>query len=145
MEQTSITYKKASEADIPYLLQLREQTMTEHLVSSGLEATTENNLQRIHYHFDDAKIILLNATPVGLLKVAEHIDAIEIIQIQIAPEFQGKGIGKAIISQILSNANSKNLPVTLSVLKTNKALNLYLSLDFVILDENTHSYIMRYK
>ena len=82
--------------------------------------------------------------PVGLLKVSRNQDTIYIIQLQIDPGLQGKGIGKSILEEILEEAENHQKTVTLSVLKTNKARHLYSSLGFMIIDENEHSYFMEF-
>jgi N-acetylglutamate synthase-like GNAT family acetyltransferase len=138
-----LTYQKATEEDIEFLLWLRKQTMTEHLVNAGNEINEEIFLNRINYHFDDAEIILLENQKIGLLKSAENKKEIEILQIQIEPNHQNKGIGKEIIQAIIQKASIKNIPVKLSVLKVNKAQNLYKTLGFEIYDENEYSYFMK--
>ena len=143
MKEIEFNFRKASPADIEYLLWLRKQTMTEHFFNSGIEVNDEYHLKRIEYHFEDAKIILLNENRIGLLKVNENKNGFEIIQIQIDPEFQGKGIGKKIIQSVIDKASSQNLPVALSVLKNNKARQLYMSLGFKTINEDENSFIMK--
>ena len=143
MKEIEFNYKKAAQADINYLLWLRKQTMTEHFLNSGIEVNDAYHLERIKYHFEDAKVILLNENPIGLLKVNENKIGFEIIQIQIDPEHQGKGFGKKIIQSVIDKAASQNLPVQLSVLKNNKAKKLNKSLGFQIINENADSFIMK--
>jgi len=143
MENLQISYRKAKEDDVNFLMQLRQNTMTPHLLSSGIEVNPESYMQRILYNYNDARIILLNQKPIGLLKVTHHSDAVEIIQIQIDNLHQGQGIGTSIMCQIIENARIKNQAVTLSVLKTNKAINLYKKLGFTIISEEEHSYLMK--
>jgi ribosomal protein S18 acetylase RimI-like enzyme len=138
-----LTYQKATEEDMDFLLWLRKQTMVEHLIDAGKEVNEENLLDRINYHFENAKIILLENQKIGLLKLAENKNEIEILQIQIEPNHQNKGIGKEIIQAIIQKAFTKNIPVKLSVLKVNKAQNLYKTLGFEIYDENEYSYFMK--
>lgn len=142
MNQT-LTFKKATEEDIEFLLWLRKETMVEHYLRAGKEVNEESLLSRIYHHFEHAKIILLNDQKIGLLKVAEQDNEIEIFQIQIAPNYQNKGLGREIIKSILEEASSKKIPVKLSVLKVNKAQTLYKNLGFEIYDENEFSYFMR--
>lgn len=139
----SITFKKASEEDLEFLLWLRKETMVEHLIKAGKEVNEESLLSRIKHQFEHAKIILLNNQKIGLLKVTENSTEIEIHQIQIAPNYQNKGIGREIIQSILQKASAKKIPVKLSVLKVNKAQTLYQNLGFAIYDENEFSYFMK--
>ncbi|MGG5208634.1 GNAT family N-acetyltransferase [Chryseobacterium sp. MIQD13] len=139
-----LQYRKASENDIDYLLDLRMKTMNPHYAASNLPTDREATLQRILYQFDKANIILLNNEPAGLLKINRSADKTEVLQLQIDPGQQGKGLGKAILSDILSEASSEGKTVSLSVLKTNKAQHLYTSLGFKIVGEDEHSFFMEF-
>lgn len=137
-----LQYRKASESDLDFLLDLRMKTMIEHYANSSLPTDRESTLQRVLYQFEKANIILFNNEPIGLLKIDRSKDKIEVLQLQVDPSQQGKGLGKMILKEIIEEALSSQKSVVLSVLKTNKAQNLYSSLGFVTIDENEHSYIM---
>lgn len=139
----ALTFKKATAQDIEFLLWLRKETMVEHYINAGKEVNEESLLNRINYQFEYAKIILLKNQQIGLLKIAEQDNEIEIFQIQIAPNHQNKGIGSQIIQSIRKEASVKKIPVKLSVLKVNKAQTLYQNLGFEIYDENEFSYFMK--
>ena len=94
-----ISFRAANEADINYLLELRKQTMTPHLINAGIATTDEEHLLRIRYQFEYAQIILWQNAPIGLLKVVKGEDSWEIVQFQITPDFQGKGVGKKVLVQ----------------------------------------------
>jgi len=141
---TEIHYRKASENDIDFLLDLRTKTMNEHYANSSLPTDRASTLQRVLYQFEKANIILLNDEPVGLLKIDKSKDAIEVLQLQIDPGQQGKGLGKTILQSILEEASSAGKKVALSVLKSNKAQHLYSSLGFKTVDEDEHSYFMEF-
>ena len=139
-----VTYQKATEKDIDYLLDLRIKTMVPHYAESNLPTDRETALQRILYQFDKASIIFLDNRPIGLLKVNRADTNIDILQLQIDPGQQGKGLGRNILTQILREASETGRIVTLSVLKTNKAQNLYTRLGFRIVGEDEHSYFMEF-
>ena len=82
---------------------------------------------------------------VGLLKVNETAEKTEVLQLQIGPEFQGRGLGGKILKNILDDAAQKGKIVWLSVLKTNKAQHLYTSLGFKVVGEDEHSFFMEAK
>jgi ribosomal protein S18 acetylase RimI-like enzyme len=67
-----------------------------------------------------------------------------LIQIQIDPRYQGKGLGKKILKDLINEAIYEGKSISLHVLKTNKAQKLYLSLGFEIIGEDEHSYHMKY-
>src|SRR6187399_242313 len=116
-----LQYRNALTTDLEYLLWLRKATMNEHLFNAGLFLTDEEHLLRIHYLFDQSRIILLQDEHIGLLKVDEKENSVEIVQVQIDPAYQGKGIGQQVIQTVIENARSNNKQVSLSVLKENKA------------------------
>lgn len=139
-----ITYRPALESDLNFLLDLRAKTMNPHLIASFLSTTVDAHMRRIKYKFEHASIIECNKASIGLLKIERKQDDIELIQIQIDPLYQSKGIGKKIFEQIINEANSEEKSITLHVLKVNKAQRLYLNLGFKIIAENEHAYLMKY-
>lgn len=139
-----LEYRKALETDMDFLIDLRMKTMTEHLLSSNLPVTKEFAIKRVLHQFEKAHIIILNDEPIGLLKIDRNRDHIEVMQIQIDPSQQGKGIGKSILEDVIKEAIEVGKPVSLSVLKTNKAQKLYTSLGFKVIDEDEHSYMMKF-
>lgn len=50
-----LTYRKALETDISYLLWLRKATMDEYLINSGAVLSENGQLLRVNYLFDQAK------------------------------------------------------------------------------------------
>ena len=137
-------FRVATEADVPFLLELRRQTMSEHLQRSGVEASDSERTERVLANFDCAEIILLCGTPVGLLKVVRSEDNWDLVQIQILPEKQGGGLGSIILKKLLADADEVGVSVSLSVLRANPARRLYERLGFRIVGENEHAYDMRY-
>ncbi|RZK04219.1 MAG: N-acetyltransferase [Flavobacterium sp.] len=136
-----ITFKDCEDTDIEYLLWLRKETMSLHLEKSGLDLDDESHLKRIKYGFENARLIFMDDKKIGLLKVGNLQEYIEIIQIQIDANYQGRGIGRKIIQSIVEN-NLEKKPIQLSVLKENRAKKLYKDLGFKIIGENQHSFIM---
>ncbi len=139
-----LTYRPALESDLNFLLDLRTKTMNPHLIASSLSTAVDSHMLRIKYKFEHASIIEYNRTSIGLLKIERKQDGIELIQIQIDPLYQGKGIGKKILEQIINEANSDKKSITLQVLKVNKAQRLYVKLGFKMIEESNDSYFMKY-
>ncbi|WP_418360325.1 GNAT family N-acetyltransferase [Sphingobacterium detergens] len=125
-----IKYRPALKSDLKFLLGLRVQTMNPHLIANSLPVSDEAHLQRVEYQFEHATIIEINKRAIGLLKVHRQANNIELIQIQVAPSYQGKGIGRRILNDLIKEAIESEKSITLSVLKTNQAKNLYLSVGF---------------
>jgi len=132
---------KATNADKAYLLNLRKLTMTEHLQRVGRLYSDKQHLARIEMHYEFAKIIYFKSEKVGTIKYLTHEASTEIMQVQIHPEYQGKGLGKIVINYIINQADKKL--VKLSVLKGNPAKKLYESLGFKVIDENEQEWFMQ--
>jgi len=145
MDFIHLQSRKATENDLDFLLNLRIKTMNNHLESSGFPTDKDTHLKRIQYEFETAKILMYRNEDMGLLKVKSDDNQIEIIQLQIHPDFQGKGFGKRILEMIIEESLISEIPVYLSVLKTNPAQKLYTRAGFRTVEENDHSFIMKFK
>lgn len=135
--------RPATEADIPFLLDLRRETMDEYLRVSGADASEASNLERLLYRFDCAKVLLMNDEPVGLLKVDHGASEWKVIQIQLSPVVQGQGVGRSVLEGVIADARKAGVDVVLSVLKANPARRLYERLGFIVEGEDAHEFFMR--
>ncbi|WMD20469.1 GNAT family N-acetyltransferase [Achromobacter seleniivolatilans] len=141
----TLALQPATDDDLPFLLALRKSTMQEHLQRAGAPLDDNHHLDRIRYHFDDAHIVWLDGRPAGLFKHYRDQAGWRIVQIQIDPAFQGQGLGRRLLVDVLSQADAEDTPVTLSVLKGNPARRLYESLGFTPVEETDLEFEMRYE
>ncbi|WP_405208953.1 GNAT family N-acetyltransferase [Aquimarina sp. LLG6339-5] len=135
---------KAKDGDIAFLLQLRRQTMIEHLEKAGLFLSEDQHVSRVKFHFDGSRVIHLNEARVGVLKYIETNNSIEILQFQILPKYQGKGIGKYLLNYIIQLSDDLNKVVRLKVLRENPAKFLYQRNGFKIYDEDQYEFYMEF-
>jgi ribosomal protein S18 acetylase RimI-like enzyme len=131
-----IELRKAQTEDMEFLLALRLATMDEHLRAMGITCSTENHRERAMLRPDCAHIILVRGESAGMVKFRETANAIELMQLQVLPEYQGKGVGQAVLDGLLEQAESCSRKVVLTVLKKNPALRLYQRNGFVIVGED---------
>lgn len=76
-------------------------------------------------------VIEVESRPVGGLWLEERPDALYIHELQIAPAFQGGGIGTAVVETVIAQGARRGLPVALSVVSANpRARSLYERLGF---------------
>lgn len=81
---------------------------------------------------------------VGRLRVVRVTDYIEIAGLQIHPEWQSKGIGTTVITDLLAEARRAGRPLELDVAKDNtNAERLYARLGFTRVGEADKDYRMR--
>ncbi len=132
MKDHDVTLRPATPEDEPFLLDLRKSTMNEHLERAGETTDELAHWARVRYRFDDAHIVCRGSEKLGLFKFFRNPAEWTIVQIQILPTHQGRGIAAKLIGDLLSQADTAQVSVTLSVLKGNKALNLYQRLGFKV-------------
>ncbi len=72
----------------------------------------------------------------GIVQVEESPEAMSLNQIEILPEFQGLGIGTAVIQSLMARCDRDGKPLTLHGFAPNlSARRLYERLGFVVTDE----------
>jgi ribosomal protein S18 acetylase RimI-like enzyme len=140
----SVTLRPATDDDIPFLLELRRRTMTAHQLASGAEASERERQDRVLYRFEAGAIIEYEGEPAGLLKVTRDGLDWHLVQIQLAPAIQGKGIGRALIERVCAEAHAAGASLRLNVLHANPALRLYERLGFRISSKGEHDYVMHW-
>jgi ribosomal protein S18 acetylase RimI-like enzyme len=74
-----------------------------------------------------------SARPIGRLLVATRRDAIHLVDIALVPEARGRGVGTALLGELLENARRQGLPVRLQVRPGNPAFHLYSRLGFQVI------------
>ena len=78
------------------------------------------------------QVISCEGVPVGVLWISEKEEHVFINELLIVPERQGLGIGTRVMSDVLRDAGTRNLPVRLRVLLRNRARALYERLGFKV-------------
>ena len=92
------------------------------------------------------KVIQFEKTDVGRLRVVRTSDEIYIGGIQILPKYQNKGIGSAILEDLVKESEKLKLPIKLEVAKVNKrGKKFYESFGFVTVGERGTDWIMKYE
>jgi ribosomal protein S18 acetylase RimI-like enzyme len=78
-------------------------------------------------------IIELEGQAAGALLLEWKPDSLYIHEIQLLPEYQGRGIGTAVVRKVIEQGASRRLPITLSVVPANpRAQSLYERLGFEV-------------
>jgi len=122
--------RKVQKSDLDWLLTLRMETMAGYVRASGTLLTTENQIARIEQDYASIEIIRFEDQDIGMIKLVKTPDFWKLIQIQILPESQNRGIGQNLIKNIQHQASAQGIPIALSVLRTNPAKRLYERLGF---------------
>ena len=72
LSEQGIGFRPAEEADVPFLLALRYETMGPHVAASGVLHSEQDYLDRVLVSFELAWIIQHEGQPAGLLKVSRE-------------------------------------------------------------------------
>lgn len=119
---------------------LRLATMVEHLEREGIYLTAQEHNVRLMDNYAAYKLVYASKKPIGAVKFTQNSAEIDLMQLQIAPEYQGKGYGSSVID-ILKTRSTK---IKLTVLKHNPAFNLYQQLGFVVTGDDQFEYHMQW-
>lgn len=142
VQQPAFSLRPAQDTDVPFLFELRKATMTEHLARVGEPSDDTEHRARLMHRFDTAHVICIDGEPAGLLKAHRTGAEWVVVQLQIVPALQGRGIGERALQWVLRAAQADALPVTLKVLKGNPARRLYERLGFEIAGEDNRQFYM---
>ena len=80
-------------------------------------------------------VVVVDGEPAGRLYVHRGPSEIRIVDIALLPEHRGKGIGTALLSDLLSEADAAGKSVTIHVERLNPALRLYERLGFSVAED----------
>ena len=76
-------------------------------------------------------VVEVGETRVGMIQLFEFPDAVEVGEIQIAPNYQNNGIGTRLLQDTIARAHAEQKKVCLSTgLKNRRAFELYVRLGF---------------
>ena len=145
MDRT-ITLRPISDADLDFLCRVYGSTRTEELAQTDWDEATKAaflrsqfEAQHRHYHEHYAaarfELILLDGESIGRVYVARWAHEIRIVDIALLPAFRGRGIGTALLEQILSEGRQRGVPVTIHVERFNPALRWYERLGFRLAED----------
>lgn len=95
-----------------------------------------------NYEGAQFQIILLGDKQIGRLYVQRTKSEIRIMDIALLQGYRQKGIGAKLLSDIVTESEEKNLPVSLYVEYNNPAMKLYHKLGFVKEDETGVYHLM---
>lgn len=149
----AITLRPIEEGDNAFLYRLYVSTRAEEMAAWGWADVQREaflqlqfRAQQLHYQAQmppaDQQIICLDDQPIGRLILALDGEAIHISDIALLPEYRNRGIGTALIRDILTRATLVGKSVRLHVEVHNPAQRLYERLGFCIVNQNDVYYLM---
>ena len=142
----SIRYRPEADTDTPFLTTLYRSTRETELSRTGWDEeqkaafiVLQFRAQYDHYkmHYPDALWLIIeqNGARIGRLYLERWTHEHRIIDIALVPSARGKGIGTAILRDLMSEAREAGKSLSIHVEKENPAMTLYRRLGFETLED----------
>lgn len=140
------TLRPATNEDYDFLYALNRTTMRDYIDATwGWQEEWQEEYFRRKFDPARRKIIVVAGHDAGVLVVEERPQELYLGLIELLPDYQGRGIGTQIVSELQAKAHDAGLPLALHVLKTNEpARRLYERLGFTIAADEEVRYRMVY-
>jgi GNAT superfamily N-acetyltransferase len=137
-----LAQRLATDGDEPFLRELFDEIRGPEF--SALEAERRTAILRMQFDAQrtqyrsrypdvESRIITADDEPVGNLLIAREEDVVRVLDVNIRPSWQSRGIGTQILSQLIEQASA---PVALHVQVHNPARRLYERLGFYELESD---------
>ena len=132
----NITYKATTTADADALVEIRILAMRESLERIG-RFDAQRARDRFLASFDPSlcRYIVADGTTVGFIAVRPMPDHVLLDHLYVLPEHQGKGIGASVLKDVVTEANSKSMPIKVGALRGSDSNRFYQRSGFVKVDE----------
>jgi len=140
----AVMLRASSESDVNFVNMLLTRRVMRQYVEITWKSTKgrERYYERNRFQQSKTKIIQCNGIDIGRITTTILSARMVIDGIHIVEDFQGRGIGRQLISQVINNAHKKGMPVELILLKANPVKKLYDRLGFHTYKEDMNRYYM---
>ena len=154
---STVTLRPIQEEDLEFLLRLYATTRADEMAmvtdwtDEQKEAFVRMQFQAQHAwyqeHYGDAQfdVVLIDGVPAGRLYVHRRAKEIRLVDISLMPELRGRGIGGALLRELMAEAEAAGKPLTIHVEKFNPAMRLYLRLGFKPIEDRGPYDLMEWK
>ena len=154
--QAGLTFRPITQADLPFLSRLYASTRTEELgvldwTQEQKAAFLRQQFEAQHAHYQtyfagsDFLVIERGGAPIGRLYLWRAADEHRIVDIAFLTEHRRRGLGLALLQDLLDEAATARKPVLIHVEKFNPAMSLYRRLGFVAAAEEGAYDLMRWE
>jgi len=140
----NLKLRKAAADDSEFAYRTKKAAFREYLEkASGWNEEEQRKLHQRRFAEHDFRIIQLSGVDVGILAMSRQPDCINLHQMFILPEYQGRGIGEAYMKILIKGAAVPQVPIRLQVLKVNpRAFAFYQRMGFKRTGENDDHFLM---
>jgi ribosomal protein S18 acetylase RimI-like enzyme len=134
----------ATNSDFEFLYELKKIAYKEYVQQVwGWDEAFQINFYKNSLAEGNTKIIKTNEVPIGSVDVKENDKSIFISGLYLSRQYQSKGIGTAIILDLIKKAEFDGKQLELEVLRVNtKAIKFYKRLGFAMEERDKNKYFM---
>ncbi len=147
MPPSPFTLRAVTARDYTWLWHLKRLTMRPYVEQTwgSWDDLAQERFFRQHFSAETIQIIVADGRDAGLLNIEREPQELFLANIQIHPDFQGRGLGSAVVESVLASASALHLSVRLQVLKVNpRARDLYLRLGFTLYGDTLTHFLLRH-
>jgi len=120
MDMTKVALRPATQEDSEFAFEAKKAALGEYVRETwGWDEGDQRKRHEQGFRPSATRIIMCGGQDVGLLSIREADDRVQLLQLFLLPEAQGKGIGSHVLSEVLAAAHRAHRPVALRVLKSN--------------------------
>ena len=153
--QAGLSFRPIAEADLPFLYRLYASTRADELAplpwsEAQKDAFLRQQFGAQHSHYQryypkaDWLVVTRGAEDIGRVYVERWEREHCLIDIAFLPECRGKGLGEALMRDLMDEAAAAGKGVQIHVEKFNPALHLYRRLGFVTAEDKGVYDLMRW-
>jgi len=154
--EAGLTFRCIAEADLPLLARIYASTRTEELApvpwsNAEKAAFLDMQFRAQHAHYQqnypeaDWLVMMHDGENIGRLYLERLPDQHRIIDIAFLPEYRGRGLGTALLRDLLDEAAAAGKDMSIHVEKNNPAMRLYRRLGFATVEDKGLYDLMRWK
>jgi GNAT superfamily N-acetyltransferase len=141
-----IALRAARPVDYGFARQLCFTTMRELVEQTfGWDEYSQDATFARQFVLSEVRIITLDGEDIGWIQTQSSDRTINLGQFFIAPERQGRGIGSAVLKQLLAESGKRGKDMSLSVMKGNPALGFYRRHGFRVTHEDRYKSYLRFE
>ena len=136
--------RRATSADTSFLRQLHHRVYRD--VTTRQFGTWDDSVQDGFFEKSLAEaefyIVEEDGELIGAIGLAESPECLHLVELQIVPEYQGRGFGTALLRMHIEQAQRRQQAIALQVLFENRAISLYARHGFVVTGQTDTHYVM---
>jgi ribosomal protein S18 acetylase RimI-like enzyme len=144
--RSDLSLRPVQPGDEELLCRVYASTRTEELAplpwtAEEKEAFLRTQFAAQHRYYQESyasssfDVVLVDGLPAGRLYVARWAEELRVIDVALLPEFRRRGVGTALLHDLMDESATRGLPLRIHVERLNPALALYERLGFRLLED----------